>query len=340
MNATSRLIAGILLLTVSDLRAAFLFVSPTSTNPTPPYDSWATAATNIQDAVTAAQPGSLVLVTNGIYSGGLVVDKPIFILSVMGAQFTAIDGGGTNRCVWMTNGTKLEGFTVTSGWAGTDGGGVWCSSTNAWVTNCVLAGNAASGTGGGAFGGLLGRCTLRGNTAGSGGGAASATLNDCAVAGNRAVADGGGVFQCYLNNCLLTTNSSNTGGALLTSSGTSSLSSDSLQFTASGEKPTATSIFLQGTQSILNGVVFGQGVRCVGGTLKRLYTHTASGGTVSAPVGADAPVHVRSAALGDPITFGSQRFYQVYYRDPTVLGGCPSSSTFNVGNGQAVTWIP
>jgi len=135
-------------------------------------------------------------------------------------------------------------------------------------------------------------------------------------------------------------NSSNTGGALLTSSGTSSLSSDSLQFTASGEKPTATSIFLQGTQSILNGVVFGQGVRCVGGTLKRLYTHTASGGTVSAPVGADAPVHVRSAALGDPITFGSQRFYQVYYRDPTVLGGCPSSSTFNVGNGQAVTWIP
>ena len=212
MNATSRLIAGILLLTVSDLRAAFLFVSPTSTNPTPPYDSWATAATNIQDAVTAAQPGSLVLVTNGIYSGGLVVDKPIFILSVMGAQFTAIDGGGTNRCVWMTNGTKLEGFTVTSGWAGTDGGGVWCSSTNAWVTNCVLAGNAASGTGGGAFGGLLGRCTLRGNTAGSGGGAASATLNDCAVAGNRAVANGGGVFQCYLNNCLLTTNSSNTGG--------------------------------------------------------------------------------------------------------------------------------
>jgi hypothetical protein len=132
-------------------------------------------------------------------------------------------------------------------------------------------------------------------------------------------------------------NSVNTGGGLLTSSGTSSLSADTLHFTQSGELNTSLSIFLQGNHNLPNGVTFGDGVRCAGGTLKRLYTHNASGGTVQAPVGTDLAVHARSAALGDTITLGSQRFYQVYYRDPN-LTFC--SFGFNVGNGQAVTWLP
>jgi hypothetical protein len=133
-------------------------------------------------------------------------------------------------------------------------------------------------------------------------------------------------------------NSSNTGGAILTSTGMPSLSADTLQFTSSGEKPTALSIFLQGTLSLTNPVVFGQGVRCTGGVLKRLYVKTASGGTAVAPTGSDPTVDAQSAALGDPITAGSTRFYQTYYRDPTVLGGCPSTSTFNVSQGLAVFW--
>ncbi len=212
MKTSLQLALGLLLLTAPKLPAAFLFVSPTSTFPTPPYNSWATAATNIQDAIDVAQPGSIVLVTNGIYPGGLMISTGIHVISSMGAQFTTIDGGGTNRCVWMTNGARFDGFTVTNGWSATDGGGIWCSSTNAAITNCVLIGNTAGGTGGGAFGGMLGRCTVRDNTAGSGGGAASAELTCCIVAGNHAVSNGGGVLQCDLNNCLLTTNSSNAGG--------------------------------------------------------------------------------------------------------------------------------
>jgi hypothetical protein len=135
-------------------------------------------------------------------------------------------------------------------------------------------------------------------------------------------------------------NSSSTGGAVLSATGASSLSADTLVFTSSFEKPTATTIFLQGNASITFGLAFGQGVRCVGGTLKRLYHHTAAGGVATAPTGADVSVHAASAALGDVIMPGQVRYYMAYYRDPTVLGGCPMASTFNGTQGGAVLWQP
>jgi hypothetical protein len=135
-------------------------------------------------------------------------------------------------------------------------------------------------------------------------------------------------------------NSSGTGGAQLTASGVASLGGDTLVFTATDEKPTALSIFLQGNAEIASGVAFGQGVRCVGGMLRRLYVKNATGGTVSAPQGGDPSVSARSAALGDPLSAGQQRGYTVYYRDPIVLGGCPPASTFNATQGGRVVWSP
>jgi hypothetical protein len=132
-------------------------------------------------------------------------------------------------------------------------------------------------------------------------------------------------------------NSHATGGATLSAAGSASISSDTLGFVQSGELQNSLSIFLQGTSDIFSGAVFGGGVRCVGGTLKRLYSHAASGGTVSAPVGGDSPVTTRSAALGDTIGPCSTRFYQAYYRDPN-LGFCAAG--FNVGNGIKVLWLP
>jgi len=56
------------------------------------------------------------------------------------------------------------------------------------------------------------------------------------------------------------------------------------------------------------------------------------------PGGGDPSVSARSSTLGDTIGAGTTRFYQTYYRDPSVLGGCAATSTFNVSNGQAIVW--
>ncbi len=134
-------------------------------------------------------------------------------------------------------------------------------------------------------------------------------------------------------------NSSYTGGAQLGASGLPSLSADTLQFSTSGERPSAGSVLLQGS-SATGGIVFGQGVRCAGGTLKRLYLALAVGGAIHVPAPADASVSARSAALGDTLTGGATRIYAVYYRDPLILGGCPASSGFNVTQSGLVTWLP
>jgi len=191
------------------------YVAATSPNPQPPYASWATAATNIQDAVNAAESaGAAVLVNNGVYPGGVSVTRPLTLRSVDGPRSTIINGGGTNRCVSLTDGASLTGFTLTNGSQNGYGGGVYCASTNAFLTNCLIVGNLGYWHGGGgAYGGTLYNCTLSGNSvAGSdcyGGGAGGSTLYNCTLSGNSASepgGSGGGAFSCTLYNCTLSDN--------------------------------------------------------------------------------------------------------------------------------------
>ena len=98
--------------------------------------------------------------------------------------------------------------------------------------------------------------------------------------------------------------------------------------------PSSLSIFLQG-DTVIAPTVFGGGLRCAGGVLKRLYVKSASGGTSSAPQGGDFSVSVQSAILGDPIPLGGVRIYQTYFRDPN-LSYCPAG--FNVTNAIAIAW--
>ena len=127
---------------------------------------------------------------------------------------------------------------------------------------------------------------------------------------------------------------------MLSASGIAYLSSDSLVFTTSGERPTALSILMQGPTLVANGLVYGQGVRCGGGALKRLFSKSAVAGSITAPNfgGGDPTVSARSAAKGSVIQAGQSRWYFVVYRDPNVLGGCPAASTFNATRTGRVDW--
>jgi subtilisin family serine protease len=128
-------------------------------------------------------------------------------------------------------------------------------------------------------------------------------------------------------------NSTVVAGARILATGTTT--PDTVVFSTVGEIATALSIVIQGDTNASSGIVFGDGVRCADGNLKRLYTKTAAAGVIHAPQGGDLSVTAQSALLGDPILPGSTRYYQVYYRDPN-LTFCPAG--FNVTNALQVNW--
>jgi len=125
-------------------------------------------------------------------------------------------------------------------------------------------------------------------------------------------------------------NSINPAGALLAATGNPSVSNDTVTLTGSGIQATAPGLFFQGTTSLAPGVVFGDGLRCAGGTIIRLASHTASGGIVSYPVGADQPIHIKGA-----VNVGDTRYYQLWYRN---AGAFCTSATFNLTNGIQIVW--
>jgi len=140
------------------------YVAANSTNPVAPYSSWATAATNIQDAVNVVEAGGPValMVTNGNYTS-VAVSRPLSVRSVNGPLLTYINGGQSNLCISLTNGASLSGFTLINGLGGASGG---------MLNNCALTGNSWYG----ASYSALSNCTLTGNTAY---GATYSTLHNC-----------------------------------------------------------------------------------------------------------------------------------------------------------------
>jgi len=215
--------------------AATYYVNVSNTVPASPFATWSTAATNIQNAVDISTNGDLILVSNGVYKVGgrivygstsnrVAVNKAVTVQSVNGSGVTLIQGyhvsGTTNgnaavRCVYLTNGATLIGFTLTNGATRQlgdvtheqFGGGVWCEGTNACIYNCFITQNAAYNYGGGAYCGTLSNCLMTWNSGYEGGAACSNVLVNCTLADNSASTGGGVVLGILLNSCLISNNS-------------------------------------------------------------------------------------------------------------------------------------
>ena len=230
---------GVLFRLAGSVQAADWYVA-TNGNDSADGTTWSTAKLTIQAGVDAASDGDIVFVSNGVYdSGGAVapgqlitnrvcITNAITLRAMAGPENTFIRGQGPEgsnavRGVYMTDGAKLDGFTITSGctynnswyeypsYSNRMGGGLFCLSSNALVTNCIIAGNTASAYAGGVHYGTLNNCVITSNTAGvSIGGAFGCILNNSTISDNNASYwkywGVGAVSDCVMSNCVISGN--------------------------------------------------------------------------------------------------------------------------------------
>jgi hypothetical protein len=303
--------------TVSSDIGSFLLVDTNSPahyvwtgSPAPawPYTNWTTAAHVIQDAVDAASSNDTVWVTNGVYDAGgavmpgyslsnrVCVTRAVTVRSVTGQADTFIEGAshnGTNgpgaaRCVYLTTGATLAGFTLRNGhthvegaWENRRGGGVYLNGGGT-VSNCTVSGCSANATGGGVdfhYGGTVVDCVIENNSASltrsDGGGGVhlhdGALLDRCIIRNNSAMgtgADGGGLYFWsggHARNCLIDGNRTHNGGGGV--------------YVRGG----AGGALLENCTVIGNAGGFGGGVFLRGGTNRNciVYDNTATGGSSS-----------------------------------------------------------
>jgi len=207
------------------LRADTHYVSLHGGNEPPYTNGWASAATNIQDAINdaATVDNDTVLVSNGVYQTGVSgtfgarvsTDKAITIQSLNNDPTnTIIDGMNSARGVYTTNaGAKLVGFTVTRAYSTMRGAGMRADKGGI-ISNCIFIANVAA-THGGAIGNDSGSIVsvynsmITSNTilAGAWGSAAShCNLYNCTISSNNTPNYGGAVWKCNLYNCVLAHN--------------------------------------------------------------------------------------------------------------------------------------
>jgi PKD repeat protein len=194
-----------------------------------PGTNWVTAKCTLQAGVDAAVVGGTVWVSNGVYNTGgrfaggvanrVAVERPLNICGVNGPSNTVIMGAADEsdssgcgdtavRGVYLTDQTRLAGFTITDGHTRKGyvndgaGGGVLCGGA-ATVDSCLIVGNVSYWAGGGVFGGRLINTTIAGNQADEGGGVCKTILDRCYVIGNSVSWSGGGISESEARNTLI-----------------------------------------------------------------------------------------------------------------------------------------
>ena len=116
-------------------------------------------------------------------------------------------------------------------------------------------------------------------------------------------------------------------GGRVDSSGVASIAADTLLLSGSN-MPNSSALYFQG--SARTATVFGDGLRCAGGTVIRLSTRFNVGGASQYPDAGNPSVSVRGL-----VTAPGTRTYQVWYRNAATF--C-TPSTFNLTNGIEIGW--
>ena len=134
-----------------------IYVDSSCENPSPPYDTWINAATDIQTAADYAIPGCEIVLAKGIYGlkAPIIVDKAVWIrgatddpadVLVRNTVTKALDGTSTCRVFTLSGtGAKLSSVTVADGYIGNnttdfsrDGGGLYIGGQGVVVSNCIV----------------------------------------------------------------------------------------------------------------------------------------------------------------------------------------------------------
>lgn len=118
-------------------------------------------------------------------------------------------------------------------------------------------------------------------------------------------------------------------GARLGASGSASIADADLVLSGSHLIPGQAGLYFQGDNAVSSGAgdVFGDGLRCAGGSVVRLEVRVAD-------ASGSSQTTVDVAASGGVLA-GQTKRYQLWYRDPATT---PCGSGFNLSNGYEVTW--
>ena len=119
-------------------------------------------------------------------------------------------------------------------------------------------------------------------------------------------------------------------GAVLSGSGSASILADDLVLSATNLTP-GPGLFFQGNNAVNsgNGNPFGDGLRCTGGSVRRLQVRFANSGN-----GFTTQTSISIATSGN-VSAGQTKRYQYWYRDS---GTSPCGSLFNLTNGHELVW--
>jgi YVTN family beta-propeller protein len=121
--------------------------------------------------------------------------------------------------------------------------------------------------------------------------------------------------------------------ARIQAAGNASISADTLVLSVVG-LPNSSVLFFQGTALVSGGAgaLFGDGLRCAGGSVVRLKTTIASGNAAQYPQAGDPRVSTKGLVVAAGL-----RTYQAWYRNAAAFCG---PQGFNLTNGWRTVWAP